>query len=225
MAKATKVIHRIEFSEEEQRQRDLRNIENTLLEHKEVIEETFGILKHMQDRGVLNLLNGLFAQGDKVLDILVKTADTPETANSLKNLLLMLGTLGTLNVQQLEPVILKMNTGIARVAELGEKEEKAGYRTLLRSLNDPEIKRAMAVGVAFLKGLGEKQDDLERTTQNPEDQAAQLYVGMEGSDITASKKTSRSSSSSKEESSGAGWMIAAAGITLLSIPLSRFLKK
>lgn len=230
MAKATKVIHRIELSEEEKRKRDLESIENTLLENKEVIEETFEILKHMQDKGILTLLNGMFGQGDKVLDILVKTADKPETANSIKNLLLMFGTLGTLNVQQLEPMILKLNTGIARVAELSESEEKAGYMTLLKSLNDPEFKRSIAVAATFLKGLGEKQDDLERTTQRPENQTEQLYESVEGSDITADHSTKRVTSSSQKNppSTSKGensWMLVAAGVTLLSIPLSIIFKK
>lgn len=170
MAKATKVIHRMEISEEEIRQRDLEEIKTRLLENKTAIHEIFDLIEHLQKRGVLDMGTSLFAQGDKVLDVIVKTLDSKETTNSIKNLLLMVGTLGTLNVQQLEPLILKVNAGIAKVAELDEKREQEGYFTLLRSLNDPEVKRAMAVGAAFLKGLGVKQDDYERTTQKPEDQ-------------------------------------------------------
>lgn len=41
----------------------------------------------------------------------MKKADTEETANTLKNLLLLFGTLGMLDVKQLEPLILKVNAG------------------------------------------------------------------------------------------------------------------
>ena len=106
MAKATKVIHRMEISEEEIRQRDLEELKTRLLENKEAIHEIFDMIEHMQKRGVLDMGTSLFAEGDKVLDVIVKTLDSKETTNSIKNLLLMVGALGTLNVQQLEPLIL-----------------------------------------------------------------------------------------------------------------------
>lgn len=231
MAKATKVIHRIERSEEELRRRDLESIETQLLDHKEAIDSLFEILKHLKDRGVLEMVTALFAQGDKVMDILVKTVDNDETTNTMKNLLLMLGTLGTLNVQQLEPLILKVNTGIARIAELDEKEGKMGYFTLLRTLNDPDVKRAMAVGVAFMKGLGEKEDDLERTTQSPEEQAhkktekrkAEVEKANFGNEPTSIP--SEESKRGKHDKGGTGWMIVAAAISILSIPVTLSFKK
>lgn len=84
MAKATKTIVRQEISDEEKRSRELREIEDALITHKEVIKDTLEVLDHMQDKGILSLMKGLFGQGDKVLDILVKTADNKETANTIK---------------------------------------------------------------------------------------------------------------------------------------------
>ena len=232
MAKSTKVIHRLQQSDEDIRRAELASLENLLLNNKEAIQESFKILHHLQDRGVLEMGTALFAQGDKVMDILVKTADSPETTNTLKNLLLMLGTLGTLNVQQLEPIILKVNTGIARVAELDEEDEKGGYFTLLRSLNDPDVKRAMAVGITFLKGLGERQDEMERTTKTPEEQIHEKNEQKrEGTDRTSAgneptripaEKNKRQKQ--KNDSGGKGWMLVAAGVSLLSIPLSMAFK-
>ncbi|CAH0347103.1 MULTISPECIES: DUF1641 domain-containing protein [unclassified Bacillus (in: firmicutes)] len=173
MAKAIKQIQRIEISEEDQRRKDLLQVEDALIKNKEAILESLQVLGHMQDRGVLSLLNGLFGQGDKVLDVLVKTADTPETTNLLKNLLLMGGLLGTLNVQQLEPFILKINSGIARVAETKDNEDSVGYFDFARSLKDPEINKSVSLLLNFLKGMGEDTEGLERTTQPPEKQIQQ----------------------------------------------------
>ena len=223
MAKATKVINRISISDEERRRIELEDIERTLLENKEVIKETFEVMKGMQNRGILSMVNSLFKEGDKVLNILVKTADTPETANTLKNLLLILGTLGTLNVQQLEPLILKVNSGIARVAEADKTPEKPSYLALLRSLNDQEVKQAMTFLMTFLKGMGEDTSDLERTTQLPENQ--HLHKANETADIE--RPTSRKSyGSSIPSKSGRGkkrntsWFWIAAGVSLVTIPLT-----
>jgi uncharacterized protein YjgD (DUF1641 family) len=171
MAKAIKQIQRIEITEEDQRNNDLREIEDSLLKNKEALLETVDMLKNMHDRGIISLLSGLFAEGDKVLKILVKKADSKETANTLKNLLLMVGVLGTLNVKQLEPLLLKVNAGIAKVAESKDDEDKIGFFDLVRSLKDPEINRSIALFFEFLKGMGSDTSELERTTQLPEHQA------------------------------------------------------
>lgn len=171
MAKAITNIKRIELTEEQKRKMDLEEIETALLDNKDSILQSLDIIKHMNDRGVLSLLDGLFSEGDKVLNVLVKAADNTEATNTLKNLLLMVGVLGTINVQQLEPLLLKLNSGIARVAEYRDSDDdKLGYFDIVRSLKDPEINRALSLLFEFLKGMGEKTEGLERTTQLPEDQ-------------------------------------------------------
>jgi uncharacterized protein YjgD (DUF1641 family) len=179
MAKAITKIQHIELSEEQRRRMDLQEIETALLDNKEAILKSLDIVRHMNDRGVLSLLSGLFSEGDKVLNVLVKAADKPEATNTLKNLLLMVGVLGTINVQQLEPLLLKLNSGIARVAEYKDNEdEKLGYFDIVRSLKDPEINNALSLLFEFLKGMGEDTRGLERTTQLPEDQ--DLHQSKEG---------------------------------------------
>lgn len=169
MAKAIKRIQKIEITEEDQRQRDMKEIEDALVENKEAILETLHMMGHMNERGVLPLLRGLFGQGDKVLDILVKKADTEETANTLKNLLLLVGTLGMLDVKQLEPLILKVNAGVANAVEQKDSEEKTGYFDIIRSLKDLKSTKQLHC-FSPLKGMGQDTKELERTTQPPERQ-------------------------------------------------------
>ncbi|WP_419880955.1 DUF1641 domain-containing protein [Peribacillus sp. B-H-3] len=170
MAKAIRNIERIKISEEDKRKQDLEEIEHALLKNKDAILESLQVMEYMQSRGVLAMMNGLLGQSEKVLDILVKTADRPETTNMLKNLLLMVGTLGVLDVKQLEPVILKVNSGIARVAEAKDTEEKTSYFDLVRSLKDPEINRALTFMLTFLKGMGQDTKEQERNTMEPHHQ-------------------------------------------------------
>ncbi|MEH7416918.1 DUF1641 domain-containing protein [Neobacillus drentensis] len=177
MAKAIKHIERIELTEEEQRKRDLREIEDSLLKNKQALLDTLDLVKHMHDRGVIPFMSGLFAEGDKVLQILIKKADSKETTNTLKNLLLMVGVLGTINVKQLEPILLKLNAGIARVSECKDDEAEIGYFDIVRSLKDPEINRSIGLFFEFLKGMGSETSHLERTTQLPEHQAQHANPG------------------------------------------------
>lgn len=176
MAKAITQVQKVELTEEEKRKQDLMEIEDALLEHKDSILEALNMLGHLQNRGILTMASSLFAEGDKVLDIIIKAIDNPEATNMLKNMLLMVGVLGTLNVKQLEPFILKVNSGIARVAE-GENDPdddgKIGYFEFARSLKDPEVNRSVNLLLTFLKGMGQDTSHLERTTQPPSEQAHQ----------------------------------------------------
>jgi uncharacterized protein YjgD (DUF1641 family) len=174
MAKAIKKVYRLTVPEEEQRKNDLSEVEDALIKNKKAILQTLEIMNHMQEKGILSLLNGLFGQGDKVLDVAVRAMDKPENTNTMKNLLLLLGTLGMINVRQLEPFLLKIDAGIARVAEYKDTDEKTGYLDLVKSIKDPEVNRAITILMQFLKGMGQETEPYEKTTQDtPEKRANQ----------------------------------------------------
>lgn len=53
MARAIKRIQKIEITEEDQRKRDMKEIEDALVENKEAILEMPHMIGHMNERGVL----------------------------------------------------------------------------------------------------------------------------------------------------------------------------
>lgn len=67
MAKAIKQIQKIEVTEEDQRKRDLREIEDALVDHKEAILETLHMLGHMNERGSCRCSAAFLAKGIKFL--------------------------------------------------------------------------------------------------------------------------------------------------------------
>ena len=124
MAKAIKQIRRIELSEEEKRANDLKEIEDALIDNKEALLETLNVVGGMKERGILTLLNGLFGEGDRVLKVIVDLLNVPENTTALKNLMLLFGAAGKINVEDLEPLLLKVNAGIENVAEHSEDDKK-----------------------------------------------------------------------------------------------------
>ncbi|TSB45355.1 DUF1641 domain-containing protein [Alkalicoccobacillus porphyridii] len=226
MAKATTTIRRKTYSEEELKEKELQEIQQLLVNHKDAIHETFEIIQHMQDRRILPMLTALFSEGDKVLNVLVKTVDNPETARALKNMLLMGGVLGTLNVDQLEPIVLKINQGIARMAEFEKIENQSSYVSLVKAVKDPEFRVALNLTVAFLKGLGEDQDAKERTTQQPEDRAHYTADQKVTTAYNAEKEASQRPMQQRSDNhAGWKWLAAAGGISLLTVALTMGSKK
>lgn len=168
MAKPIKKVTPLTVSEEEQRQKDLFEVEEALLANKEAILETLKVLGYMHNRGLLPMLAGLLGQGDKVLNIAVKAMDKPENTNALKNLLLMAGTLGMINVSQLEPILLKVNAGIANASKNLDSDEKTGFFDMIRALRDPEVNQSITLMLNFLKGMGQDIERFEKNQDNPD---------------------------------------------------------
>ncbi|SFQ14099.1 DUF1641 domain-containing protein [Salibacterium halotolerans] len=169
MAEKIQHIQKQERTEEEQREQDLREIEDALVENKEVILKSLFTLKHADDRGVISLLHGLFADGDKVLKVLADTLNNEENTKAIRHLLLLMGVAGKLDVEKVEPLLLKVNEGLRRVGEAGDTEEKTGYMDLVKSLKDPEVNRAVTLLLTFLKGMGQEVEEERKTGKTPPD--------------------------------------------------------
>ncbi|WP_347548742.1 DUF1641 domain-containing protein [Pseudalkalibacillus hwajinpoensis] len=164
MAKAIKQIRRIELSAEEQRANDLREIEDALIENKDALLQALNVVGGMKERGVLSLLSGLFGEGDRVLKVIVDLLNVPENTTALKNLMLLFGVAGKINVEELEPLLLKVNKGIENVSKHSEDAQKTGYLDLLRLLKDPEVNRSLTILITFLKGMGQSTEQEEQVS-------------------------------------------------------------
>lgn len=175
MAEPINRINRLEISEEEKRRMELEEIEDALLENKEAIMQTMKLMKNMNDRGAIEMASALFGQGDKVMHTLVETLDKPESTNSIKNVLLLMGTAGLINVKQLEPLLIRLDAGIAQVAEAEESaDKKTGVIDLFKALRDPEINRSITLLLSFLRGMGGTTGELREEMQ-PEGEEEQAH--------------------------------------------------
>ncbi|WP_100011796.1 DUF1641 domain-containing protein [Lentibacillus sediminis] len=207
MAKATKLIHRMELSKEEQRKRDWEEIETALLQNKQALTEAIELLQHLEKKKFLEAGNAALAESQQVLDIVVKFVDNTDTTQSIKNALLVFDTLGKMNMEELEPLILKINTAISQVAKYEHYErERGGYPHLLRALRDPEVVEGLNVLTAFLKGLGVNQEDREKASEESKEQHAREEQESENRD------------GSKSSSFRGKWYLAAAGASLAALP-------
>ncbi|PTL39437.1 DUF1641 domain-containing protein [Alkalicoccus saliphilus] len=162
MARPTRKIERIPITKEQERRESLQQVQDALADNNEAVLGAIQLLKSLHESGTLQFLNGMFAEGDKILDVIVTEAAKDENTNAIKNLLLMGGTLGKLNIQDVEPLLLKLNHGVQRVAEDPEPRESTSYLALLKKLKDPDVNRSLTLMIRFLEGLGSETESEER---------------------------------------------------------------
>jgi uncharacterized protein YjgD (DUF1641 family) len=190
MAKATKVIHRIQPSEEALRKQDLQEIEEALIENKDAIIETLELMQQIQGTELPGILKALVAEREEVLEEIVTFMDGSDITRSLSNAMQLFTVLGQFNFEEMEPLVEKLNAGLSEVARTSDKI--GGYPALLQAISDPDVIEGLNTGLAFAKGLGstETEDSKKKTEQENEG-----------------------------NSSGTKWIAAvAAGVSLIALP-------
>jgi uncharacterized protein YjgD (DUF1641 family) len=170
MAKPITVIHRTEPTKKEQREQDLQEILNALANNKDAILDTIELMHYVQDTELINILKALIGERDEVLQQVVTFVEDSDMTRSLKNMLLLFNTIGQLNVEEMEPIIGKLNGAISEVAKQGN--QKGGYTSLIQNLSDPKIVEGLNTALALLKGLGAGPVDIDEdgkkgTTEEP----------------------------------------------------------
>ena len=208
MAKATKVIHRMETDPEVQHEREIRELEQLLTKHKEVLGDILSIADKMKDRDLLDMMDSGLSQSDRIIHRVVTALDDSETPQSIKNALLLFQLLGTVNMTEIEPLVLKINTGVSKAAEYEHSNKKAGYRGVLGALKDPEVVEGVNILLQILKGLGTGVDEGENIRPQTERvQNSEREVDEQKSDYEEDKKKPY------------GYALAAGAGALMMIPL------
>jgi len=167
MAKATKVINWQQVDPEEQKKQELEELENALLENKDVIYDTLEIMKGLQDREIFNMGKALIHEDDAVLERLLNFVNSQDITGSLKNLLLSFDLIGTVEIEKLEPVMLKLNSAVSQMGEYERDTNGGSYTSLLQAMKDPDVIEGMNLLMAFLKGFGSSQKERKKTDAGP----------------------------------------------------------
>jgi uncharacterized protein YjgD (DUF1641 family) len=118
--------------------------------HAKAIGSALELLELLQDRGVLDLLRGMVAAGDKVGDKLAAVAETPESMRAIRNFILLTKFFGSI-----PPDVLK---SLVQTATDGAKWQRAhhapGILQLMRRLFSKDSRHAIGVTLDLLESVG-----------------------------------------------------------------------
>ena len=133
-------------------------LEKAPLEHVEALLAAYEVLQGLHDRGVLETLRGALGSSDKVLQILVDAANTPETITGIRNFMIMTRIAGTLEPELLEALAQALPEGLAQA----KMPEPLGLWNLLKKLSSKGTRRALTTLTTVLESLGKSLDASER---------------------------------------------------------------
>src|SRR5699024_3459503 len=162
------------------------------------------------------MVKGGLAESDSILYRLLTAVESSSASKSIKNVLLMSQLLGKVNMEQLEPVILKVNNSIETASEYEYKNRGSGWFGLFKVLMDPQFIEGSNVLTQFVKGFGANADDLKKKYK-VEDSISTMSDESEGYQL--SKDDSKVDSSKAGSLTKAAVLAAGTGVAAVAIPL------
>src|SRR5579862_3121863 len=88
-------------------------LQNAPLEHAEALLAAYEVLQGLHDRGVFELLRGALGSSDKVLEIAVEAAKTPESIRGIRNIITLTKILGSIEPELVEGFAKSLPEAIA----------------------------------------------------------------------------------------------------------------
>jgi uncharacterized protein YjgD (DUF1641 family) len=141
------------------RRRDFREelrvrLEQAPADHAEAILAGYEVLQGLHDRGVLELLRGVLGGGDRILEIAVEAAKTPEAIHGIRNLIIMLKLAGSIDPDQLHAAL-----------DVGPKQAPSLWEIGKRARTD-DARRGIETAVALFGIFGAALNEEQRAKNN-----------------------------------------------------------
>ena len=121
-------------------------------EHAEAILAGYEVLQGLHDRGVLDLVRGALGSGDKVIEIAVEAAQSPQSIRGLRNLLLLINMLGEIEPQQL--VKLTRAVPQAMQATARQLEQPGIWKPMHDLFLNRDARRGLMAFISILEAFG-----------------------------------------------------------------------
>lgn len=127
-------------------------LETAPQEHVEALLATYDVLQGLHDRGVLELAKGALGSGDKILEILVNAADTPEVLRGIRNFIILTKLFATLDPELLE----HLAETVPKVLVEAKAEKPLGPLQLMSKMTHEDTRRILTIMTKVLETLGKE---------------------------------------------------------------------
>jgi uncharacterized protein YjgD (DUF1641 family) len=127
-------------------------LEDAPAEHAEALLAAYEVLQGLQDRGLLEIMRGALGSSDKVLEIAVDAAKAPESIRSIRNLLLLVNMLGSIEPEVLVAFTRAVPQALSSMAR--HPEPPGLWKLTMSFLWDRNIRRCLSALDVLLKTVG-----------------------------------------------------------------------
>jgi len=127
-------------------------LNNAPLEHAEALLAGYEVLQGLHDCGVLELLRGLLGSGDKVLQIAIDVTRRPESVRAIRNLLVLVKTLGEIDPDLFNGFALAFPKAMQQARTQGT--EPPSFLAVLNKFRSKDLRRGLVAANSLLEAWG-----------------------------------------------------------------------
>src|SRR6266516_7525379 len=138
-------------------------LQNAPLQHAEALLSGYELLQRLHDRGVLDLLRGTLGSSDKVIEIVVDAAKTPEALNATRNLLILSKVVFSLEPELLENIAKTVPDSLAQARE----QKPLSLWRLFKKMCSQDTRRALSAMLGIVESFGKSLGSVATAKPHP----------------------------------------------------------
>jgi uncharacterized protein YjgD (DUF1641 family) len=127
-------------------------LQSAPVEHAEALLSAYQVLQGLHDRGVLDLARGALGSSDKILELVVAAANSPESVRGIRNLIILGKILGTIEPELVEGFARSLPEAIALTK--AHEARPPGFWGILGKFKDRNFRRGLVLVNSMLEAFG-----------------------------------------------------------------------
>jgi uncharacterized protein YjgD (DUF1641 family) len=127
-------------------------LQNAPLEHAEALLSAYDVLQRLHDRGVLDLARGALGSGDRLTEIVVEAAKSPESARGIRNIIILTKILGSIEPELVEGFARSLPEAIALTKAY--ESRPPGFWGILMKFRNRNFRRGLVLVNSMLEAFG-----------------------------------------------------------------------
>ena len=144
------------ITEEEIKQQKLEELKTLITDNEDALNNMFKIVNELNDSGVFEAATSMLQGKEQIAKIALQQITRQPVTNLINTLMGATGALMNADAAQSTKLLNSALAGIDEGNKFLQADKKIGVLELMKTLNDPDINKAIGFGVHFLKGMGKE---------------------------------------------------------------------
>ncbi|MFD6438808.1 DUF1641 domain-containing protein [Peribacillus sp. NPDC060186] len=144
------------ITEEEIKRQKLEELKTLITNNEDALNNMFKIVNELNDSGVFEAATSMLQGKEQIAKIALQQVTRQPVTNLINTLMGATGALMNADAAQSTKLLNSALAGIDEGNKFLQTDKKIGVMNLMKTLNDPDINRAIGFGIHFLKGMGKE---------------------------------------------------------------------
>lgn len=145
-----------EQTSEEAEQTTLAELQSLLAEQEQAIQKILELTSELDHAGILDAVHAMLKAKEEIAEIAVNQTSREPVTNLINHVMNASSLLTAIDPAVTAKMVASIKSGVHEAELYGQNDEKIGMLDLIKSINDPDMNRAIKFGLHFLKGMGKE---------------------------------------------------------------------